>query len=226
MPRFSAATTDWAFAAIALTSVTSAFLSSRLSGITKTPGPEDHTRSRPSWLTSTFSTVTFTPEALARWLPRKSWSGSPSARAVIKSPNFLRSIGPPAVFDDGWRHVHASPHESQLKPACGSRSQRAVIDHHARTHGRADGDALQVHALRRGRLRLLQVVDQRLQVLLQRGRPRSSPCRSCNERCRPCRRDSAPDRPWHSSPRPATFGVTVPTFGFGIRPRGPRIWPS
>src|SRR6185436_5041278 len=24
----------------------------------------------------------------------------------------------------------------------------------------------------------------------------------------------------------ATFGVTVPTFGFGIRPRGPRIWPS
>src|SRR6185436_17995936 len=25
---------------------------------------------------------------------------------------------------------------------------------------------------------------------------------------------------------PATSGVTVPTFGFGIRPRGPRIWPS
>src|ERR1700722_5411912 len=24
----------------------------------------------------------------------------------------------------------------------------------------------------------------------------------------------------------ATFGVTVPTFGFGIRPRGPKIWPS
>src|ERR1700733_2776238 len=24
----------------------------------------------------------------------------------------------------------------------------------------------------------------------------------------------------------ATFGVTVPTFGFGIRPRGPNIWPS
>ena len=24
----------------------------------------------------------------------------------------------------------------------------------------------------------------------------------------------------------ATSGVTVPTFGFGIRPRGPRIWPS
>src|SRR5271170_1000018 len=24
----------------------------------------------------------------------------------------------------------------------------------------------------------------------------------------------------------ATFGVTVPTFGFGMRPRGPRIWPS
>src|ERR1700681_1773752 len=24
----------------------------------------------------------------------------------------------------------------------------------------------------------------------------------------------------------ATFGVTVPTFGFGINPRGPRIWPS
>src|SRR5712671_7791581 len=25
---------------------------------------------------------------------------------------------------------------------------------------------------------------------------------------------------------PATSAVTVPTFGFGIRPRGPRIWPS
>src|SRR5580704_14367175 len=25
---------------------------------------------------------------------------------------------------------------------------------------------------------------------------------------------------------PATSGVTVPTFGFGMRPRGPRIWPS
>src|SRR5271166_4409422 len=25
---------------------------------------------------------------------------------------------------------------------------------------------------------------------------------------------------------PATSGVTVPTFGFGIRPRGPKIWPS
>src|SRR5580698_7310262 len=24
----------------------------------------------------------------------------------------------------------------------------------------------------------------------------------------------------------ATFGVTVPTFGFGIRPRGPKIWPN
>src|SRR6185312_8886382 len=99
MPRFSAATTDWAFAAIALTSVTSAFLSSRLSGITKTPGPEDHTRSLPSWRAPPFSTVTFTPEDEPDGCLEIAWSGSPSARAIIKS-----HVGSPAVFDDGQWH--------------------------------------------------------------------------------------------------------------------------
>src|SRR5580700_8592811 len=40
-PRYSAATTDWAFAATAFTSATSAFLSSRFSGI-HFSWPEDH----------------------------------------------------------------------------------------------------------------------------------------------------------------------------------------
>ena len=70
--------------------------------------------------------------------------------------------------------------------------------------------------------------------------PRSAPSRFCFERldleahvadrargrCRPCRRGSGPGRPSRCVPRRATSGVTVPTLGFGIRPRGPSIWPS
>ena len=37
---------------------------------------------------------------------------------------------------------------------------------------------------------------------------------------------NAPGQPWRCAPLPATFGDTVPTFGFGIRPRGPSTWPS
>ena len=32
--------------------------------------------------------------------------------------------------------------------------------------------------------------------------------------------------PWRSCTASAGFGETVPTFGFGIRPRGPSTWPS
>jgi hypothetical protein len=58
-----------------------------------------------------FSTVTFTHEALPNSNPL-TWSGSPSARAVIKSPSIPCGIsGSPAVFDDGWWHRPTSPHE-------------------------------------------------------------------------------------------------------------------
>jgi hypothetical protein len=50
------------------------------------------------------------------------WSGSPSARAIIKS-----LVGSPAVFDDGWRHMHASPHEFN------SKSRRATARAHQTT---------------------------------------------------------------------------------------------
>src|SRR5438067_1344191 len=46
-PRYSAATTDWAFDATAATSATSAFLSSRLSAIHLSSLPEDHLKPRP-----------------------------------------------------------------------------------------------------------------------------------------------------------------------------------
>ena len=45
------------------------------------------------------------------------------------------------------------------------------------------------------------------------------PCRSCGARCPPCRRDSGPAALAFFTARPRP-GVTVPTFGFGIRPRG------
>src|SRR6187431_1225572 len=45
--------------------------------------------------------------------------------------------------------------------------ERTLIDHHARTHGRADGDLLEVDALGCRRLRLVEVVDQRDQVVLE-----------------------------------------------------------
>src|ERR1700722_14674242 len=56
-PRYSAATTDWAFAATAFTSATSAFLSSRFSGI-HFSWPEDRFNSElrlslAAWRTST-----------------------------------------------------------------------------------------------------------------------------------------------------------------------------
>src|ERR1700683_1884348 len=47
-PRYSAATTDWAFAATAFTSATSAFLSSRFSGI-HFSWPEDRFNSELRW---------------------------------------------------------------------------------------------------------------------------------------------------------------------------------
>ena len=75
-------------------------------------------------------------------------------------------------------------------------------------------------------LRLLQVRDQRQQVLLQRRRPRNSPCRSCNGRCRPCRRGSAPGRPWRSSRRRPRPGSPCRPSGSASGRGDPRIWPS
>src|SRR5262249_16264134 len=47
-------------------------------------------------------------------------------------------------------------------------SNTRLIHYHARTHGRGQRDTPQIHALRGGGLGLLQIRDQRVQVLLQR----------------------------------------------------------
>jgi len=50
--------------------------------------------------------VTFTPEDEPDGCLEIAWSGSPSARAIIKS-----HVGSPAVFDDGQWHQPTGPHE-------------------------------------------------------------------------------------------------------------------
>ncbi len=56
-------------------------------------------------------------------------------------------------------------------------------------------------------------------------RRRTTPCRSARGRCPPSRRGTRPCRPSARCTALATSIVTVPTFGFGIRPRGPRTLP-
>src|SRR3954470_24356197 len=58
-----------------------------------------------------------------------------------------------------------SPH--QTEKTLSSESQGRLVDHDARTHGRAHGDLLQVDALGCRRLRLVEVVDQREEVFLE-----------------------------------------------------------
>src|SRR5205807_1481058 len=102
-------------------------------------------------------------------------------RCIKRAAGAKAPVPSPAVFDDGRRaSKHVGPH--QMLPRARAwdskefaprrtpfiRLNRPLIHHHARPHGRGERDALQVNALRRGGLRLLQVRDQRVQVLLQR----------------------------------------------------------
>ena len=70
------------------------------------------------------------------------------------------------------------------------------------------------------------LVEHRVVVLEQRSRRRSSPCRSARARCRSGRCGTRPCRALNSPTVLPTSVVTVPVFGFGIRPRGPSVRPS
>src|SRR6185295_19200969 len=72
---------------------------------------------------------------------------------------------PPAVLD-GTR-LAAGPHQTNSSESLNTQSQGCLVDHDARTHGRAQRDLLQVDALGRGRLRLVEVIDQREEVVLE-----------------------------------------------------------
>ena len=106
------------------------------------------------------------------------------------------------------------------------RRHRGLVDRHAGTHRRRHRDLAQEHALRRRRLGLLQVAT------AMRGGFPAAPSRS--KLALPIVQWITPalsvrKRTWPAlalRTAPATSGVTVPTLGFGIRPRGPRIWPS
>src|SRR5436305_9656712 len=99
------------------------------------------------------------------------------------------------------------------------------VDPGPRTHRRRQGDALEVLALRGRRLRLDDAVDERVGVGHERvGR----------ERHLPDRRMMMPVLSTRNSTLPALISftafaistVTVPVFGFGIKPRGPSTLPS
>ena len=133
----------------------------------------------------------------------------------------------PTVFDNPLQRYLRAAAQSSFT-ACAEHLQPLASDIHAdaQAHRARHRHLLQVNPLGARGLGLVQRLHQRLQVLAQRLRRRTKRGRSCTARCRPCRRGTAPGRALAFFTASATSGVTVPTFGFGIRPRGPRIWPS
>ena len=98
--------------------------------------------------------------------------------------------------------------------------ERRRIDPDAGAHGRGDGDALDEGALGPGRPRLLDRIGERLDVGDQRLLSKLAlPTPAWTIPAFSTRNSTAP--PLASSTALATSMVTVPTFGFGIRPRGP-----
>jgi hypothetical protein len=95
---------------------------------------------------------------------------------------------------------------------------------HARPHGRRQGHALDVGALGASRLGFLHRVGKGLDVLEQclLGERHLADAGVQDARLLDAELDGAA---LGALTAPATSGVTVPTFGFGIRLRGPRILP-
>src|SRR5687768_6144664 len=164
-PRYSAATTERAVFATSATSATSTFLSSRLSGISTPPG-QSHYIFRKH--------LSLIRRAMLRSDRQRPSSSAEHWIAVhhLRRPSRLRSCGllapaPPAVLDGtcGARKDAASPHQffKYLRPD----AERRLVDDYAGTHGRGQRDALQVDAFGRRRLRLVEVVDQSDQIVLQ-----------------------------------------------------------
>src|SRR6476661_2764600 len=92
------------------------------------------------------------------------------------------------------------------------------VDLHARAHGRGHGDRADVATLGRRRLRADELLDHGRVVLQQRAIVRWTMA------VRSVRYSTLPDL--DSSTALATSIVTVPTFGLGILPCGPRMRPS
>ena len=100
------------------------------------------------------------------------------------------------------------------------------VDRHTRTHRRGHGHRLEVPPLRRRWLRLDDAVDHRVRVrdeVLRRGTT-SLPTGACTMPVLSTRNSTLPAL--ISLIACATFGVTVPVFGFGMRPRGPSTFPE
>ena len=101
----------------------------------------------------------------------------------------------------------------------------ALVDLHARPHRRGDGDAAEILALGRGGFALTMLSSSAVALSI----------RFCDENdVFPTGACTMPVLSTRNSTLPAlisltacaTFGVTVPVFGFGIRPRGPSTLPE
>ena len=150
------------------------------------------------------------PRQMAEILDRSLTSANPSDRA---------RCSPLSIWPDRLR---AGARSGLL----GLRSeQRARLDLHARAHGRGDRDPLDEGALGARRLRLLHRVGERLDVLRRASPPRTTPCRRRPARCPAFSTRNSTEPPLAPFTASVTSIVTVPTFGFGIMPRGPSTLP-
>ena len=102
---------------------------------------------------------------------------------------------------------------------------RTDINANTDAHRGGDGNLAEVLALRGSRLQLVELVDESHQVLLEAvSREGGTTDRGVDDTSLVGAELDLTGLAFLTAW--ATFGVTVPTFGFGIRPRGPRIWPS
>src|SRR5580692_10763329 len=186
-PRFSAPTTDRAFAATALTSATTTFFSSNLSAIYRFPVEKRHT-------TDTNAAVRIHPLSNKYSSVRPSQAFlipvPPSAQAAFKSRGASRTLlacglrrwlreafashSPPNSLHAlrAYRHaLRATIPGADAAPSLNfDQTQTRLIDGDARTHGRGHRQLLQVHTLGSCRFDLLQIVHQRQEIFLQRAR--------------------------------------------------------
>src|SRR5258705_2974812 len=138
-PRYSAATTDWACAATALTSATSSFLSSSFNVISRL-------------LVRSTNPPGFFPDT------GPSFDGYLHHQSVLRVTPSAQEIKSPSATR--LRSSIAST-SKPLEP------QARVIHDDAGTHRRRERDLLEEHAFRGGRLHLLQVCEQGQQILFQ-----------------------------------------------------------
>ena len=103
---------------------------------------------------------------------------------------------------------------------------RAGVNRNSRAHGRTQVAALDVLALGHRRLGLDHAGDHGGGVLDQLLAAGTKSCRQAREPAPSCRCGTPPCRLSLPARLCATSKVTVPVFGFGIRPLGPRTLPS